>query len=560
MKRMKSRMKKGMAVLLAAIMLVGLMPMMPYDMATVYAAGTPSATAYATRDDLMNWSYDTTVGKIVFGKDSNGDPLEWYILGSDSGVKGKNTAIFATSPVNNTLFDPYLITSSKSYNEGDGVYANGNPSEVYPNHYGASDLRATLKGMVDAGNETYFTSAEKSLMQPTTVTTTDIMNNNKSYTTTDVLYALHGVYSSINDADKTLYAGSNNGKALPLSTYWSTGDWFWLRSADTDRSDNALIADPGMYVSRSRVYDNSLWGVQPASNLNLSSVIFASAATVAPSENVVAGVIQSDKAMRLRLDGSNVNIGNVIYDSTKGEMIFVEKSSEAQGTVSLVVQGKDGNNDWYYSKAVTGDEIINMSEIKSTLSLSDDISVSDCKIWLETTINGVIYAKTLTTVSYTEIDRVDLFIDAPVAGNALDTQAETPQSGLTTNTPAVTWKAGTADVTGNADYGTVYTAYTTLEATDTSFFASSVIAKVNGNPATVVTNNDGTITVSYTFPATEDKDQLISITQPDEVPHTGDTSSPMIPFILMMVSLLCMSMLIVYGRIGNKYEQNQKKR
>lgn len=558
MKRMKSRMKKGMAVLLAAIMLVGLMPMMPYDMATVYAAGTPSATAYATRDDLMNWSYDTTVGKIVFGKDSNGDPLEWYILGSDSGVQGENTAIFATSPIATNIQFASDYQNNRTYDTTYGVYASNSPTEVYPNHYGASDLRATLKGMVDAGNETYFTSAEKLLMQPTTVTTTDIKKNNESYTTTDVLYALHGVYSLTNDAHKTLYAGSNNGKALPMSTYWSTGDRFWLRSPYNSLYYVAGLASTGSYILGSSVIVG--YAVQPASNLNLSSVIFASAATVAPSENVVAGVIQSDKAMRLRLDGRSMNIGNVIYDSTKGEMIFAKKSSEAQGTVSLVVQGKDGNNDWYYSKAVTGYEIINMSEIKSTLSLSDDISVSDCKIWLETTINGVIYAKTLTTVSYTEIDRVDLFIDAPVAGNALDTQAETPQSGLTTNTPAVTWKAGTADVTGNADYGTVYTAYTTLEATDTSFFASSVIAKVNGNPATVVTNNDGTITVSYTFPATEDKDQRISITQPDEVPHTGDTSSPMIPFILMMVSLLCMSMLIVYGRIGNKYEQNQKKR
>lgn len=558
MKRMKSRMKKGMAVLLAAIMLVGLMPMMPYDMATVYAAGTPSATAYATRDDLMNWSYDTTVGKIVFGKDSNGDPLEWYILGSDSGVQGENTAIFATSPIATNIQFASDYQNNRTYDTTYGVYASNSPTEVYPNHYGASDLRATLKGMVDAGNETYFTSAEKLLMQPTTVTTTDIKKNNESYTTTDVLYALHGVYSLTNDAHKTLYAGSNNGKALPMSTYWSTGDWFWLRSPYNSLYYVAGLASTGSHILGSSVIVG--YAVQPASNLNLSSVIFASAATVAPSENVVAGVIQSDKAMRLRLDGRSMNIGNVIYDSTKGEMIFAKKSSEAQGTVSLVVQGKDGNNDWYYSKAVTGYEIINMSEIKSTLSLSDDISVSDCKIWLETTINGVIYAKTLTTVSYTEIDSVDLFIDAPVAGNALDTQAETPQSGLTTNAPAVTWKAGTADVTGNADYGTVYTAYTTLEATDTSFFASSVIAKVNENPATVVTNNDGTITVSYTFPATEDKDQRISITQPDEVPHTGDTSSPMIPFILMMVSLLCMSMLIVYGRIGNKYEQNQKKR
>ena len=52
-------------------------------------------TAYATKDELENWSYNTTAGKIVFGKDSSGNPLEWYILRKDEGVSGDNIAIFA---------------------------------------------------------------------------------------------------------------------------------------------------------------------------------------------------------------------------------------------------------------------------------------------------------------------------------------------------------------------------------------------------------------------------------------------------------------------------------
>ena len=42
-------------------------------------------------------------------------------------------------------------------------------TEVYANHYGASELRDTLQGM--ATNTSYFTSAEQGLMNATTVTT-----------------------------------------------------------------------------------------------------------------------------------------------------------------------------------------------------------------------------------------------------------------------------------------------------------------------------------------------------------------------------------------------------
>ena len=237
---------------------------------------------------------------------------------------------------------------------------------------------------------------------------------------------------------------------------------------------------------------------------------------------MAAGTIQTGTAMTLRLDGSNQNIGNVIYDSTQGEQIFAKKSADATGTVSLVVQGNDGTNDWYYSKVVTGGEIISMSDVKTALNLSSDISVNDCKIWLETTVDGVAYAKPLSAGTYTVISQLDLSIDVPVAGSSLDTQAETSQTGLVTSSPAVTWKKGSEDATGNADYYAAYTAYTTLEASDTAFFASDPTIKVNGNAATIVINADGTRTVSFVFPETKDK--LISITQPQPITVANKTA------------------------------------
>ena len=162
MMKLKHSFKKGMALVLSLVMAAGLVPAMSGGANTVQAAtgsGTePSVTAYATKDQLMTaFTPDangtaTTKGKLVFGKNSYGNPQEWYILGADSGVSGgkDNTIIFAASPIaTGQKFNS--STSNKSFASSFGVYAS-NPSEVYPNHYGASDLRVALQRMATNTN------------------------------------------------------------------------------------------------------------------------------------------------------------------------------------------------------------------------------------------------------------------------------------------------------------------------------------------------------------------------------------------------------------------------
>ena len=197
--------RKGMAFVLSLAMVAGLVPAMSVGANKVQAAtstGTePSVTAYATKEQLMNDTFapntDGTannIGKLVFGKKSDGTTeQEWYILGKDEGVSGDNTIIFAASPIAATkqMFenDHY---NNKAFQSSFGVYAS-NPLEVYPNHYGASDIRVALQRMLEdeSGNtvETYFSEAEQGMMNTTTVTTKDTYNK-KTYTTTDKLYAL----------------------------------------------------------------------------------------------------------------------------------------------------------------------------------------------------------------------------------------------------------------------------------------------------------------------------------------------------------------------------------
>ena len=109
MKRWKHVFKKGMAFVLSLAMVAGLVLAMSGGANTVQAAtgtGTePSVTAFATKDQLMTaFNPDsngnaTTIGRLLFGKNSSGNAQEWYILGADSGVTGDNTIIFAASPI-----------------------------------------------------------------------------------------------------------------------------------------------------------------------------------------------------------------------------------------------------------------------------------------------------------------------------------------------------------------------------------------------------------------------------------------------------------------------------
>ena len=389
MMKLKHNFKKGMALVLSLVMAAGLVPAMSGGADTVQAAtGTgkePSVTAFATKDQLMTaFNPDsngnaTTIGRLVFGKNSSGKPQEWYILGKDKGVLENNTILFATSPI---AREKQFNSSKNNKNDkklwSDCYYYGGTSvKEVFANHYGASDLRAALKTM--ATSTSYFTAAEQFLMNPTTVTTVD-NKNLCGYLTTDKLYALAA--DGYGSSYKTIKAGSDNSTVLAMSSYWSSGDdWFWLRSPNVRNQDSALCVLSGDSVRSEYLNVGNV--VQPASNLNLSSVLFASAATAASHYTSEAVRISSGKAMTLRLDGTGKDIGTVTYNTTTGD-IKVVKGSTAQ-TVSLVVQGNDGTDDWYYSKQITGTEAINVSAIESESYTPKSIDLSACKIWLETT-------------------------------------------------------------------------------------------------------------------------------------------------------------------------------
>ena len=526
MMKLKHNFKKGMALVLSLVMAAGLVPAMSGGADTVQAAtgtGTaPSVTAFATKDQLMKaFNPDsngnaTTIGRLVFGKNSSGNAQEWYILGKDTSVSGDNTIIFAASPIatGQKFEDDWKNNKTEQNLWSDCNYNGTSITEVFPNHYGASDLRVALKGMADGSNTSYFTTAEQGLMNATTVTTNDTKNG-VTYTTTDKLYALQGDYAN----NKKLWAGTSDSTVLAMSSYWNSGSWFWLRSPSGRDDRFALLAEPSDIVfTRNVSLENA---VQPASNLNLSSVLFASAAMATSSSPAELGTIASGTAMTLRLDGTGKDIGTVTYNTTTGD-IKVVKGTTSQ-TMALVVQGNDGTNDWYYSKQIAGPETVNASDIKSALRLTSDIDLSACKIWLETTdsTENLTYAVNATEAATNNITSVAITdIDTPAVNTALDTSASCTTTGVSSTTPQITWTPN--DTT--AGYNTSYTASITLTADTDYEFTDSTTATINGNTATSVNKNaDGTLTVTYAFPATA-KDKLTSITAPQAITVANGTA------------------------------------
>ena len=521
MRRLKHNFKKGMAFVLSLAMVAGLVLAMSGGANTVQAAtgsGTePSVTAYATKDQLMTaFNPDsngdaTTIGKLVFGKNSSSVAQEWHILGKDEGVSGDNTIIFAASPIATKQAFEDDDSNKKTFASSFGVYET-NPSDVYPNHYGASDLRVALKNM--ATNTSYFTTAEQGLMNPTTVRTNDILNST-TYTTTDKLYALTA--DGTGSPYTTIKAGSDNNTVLAESSYWRSGECFWLRSPSDYSSDNiAMLAYPGKHVYGSIV--RTKFAVQPASNLDLSSVLFASAATAASSDTKSEKITDS-AAMTLRLDGTGKDIGTATYNTTTGDIKAV-KGATSQ-TVALVVQGNDGTNNWYYSKKITGTDVVNVSDIVAESNTPASIDLSACKIWLEITEDNVTYVVNATETVVSEISSVAITdIATPVSNTALDAEASCVTEGVSSTTPQITWTPSDS----TAGYNTSYTASITLTAATGYEFTDSTTATVLGNNATSITKNtDGTLTVTYDFPATA-KDKLISITAPQAITVANGTA------------------------------------
>ena len=389
MKKVKSNKlgKRIFSIVLTTALVLGLMPGNVLTVSAEESITTAqNVTAFATPEQLMSGDCfalhaDTGSGvaqKVYFG--TNGSNKQtWYIAGSDAA----DSIVLLCDPMlplaTGKVFED--STANKTYDDNWGCTYDSAPSEVYPNHYGASDLRGVLQGYTSNDNTEKFSAVEKELMQSTKVYTDDDKRKDEgetdyTYYTEDVLYPAYGDY----DDDQYITVGANRADSLNgglkvslKSAPYNSGDIFWVRAPYYDISDIALVAAPGYYVCATHDVSNE-HSVVPAFRLNLSSVLFASAATAATSDASLTDT------MTFRVDGTEKIKSKAAY-TTCGVTV---NDDEGDGNVFLYVQDADS----VYSVEITEDTTLALSDMTGINNLTDE----NTKIWLEKSEDNVAYA------------------------------------------------------------------------------------------------------------------------------------------------------------------------
>lgn len=467
------------------------------------AINEPSVTDYATKKQLMDDTFKpdgygkaNNIGKLVFGKNSDGSAQEWYILGRDIDAGGDNTAIFADRPIAEKI---QFYSSIENREENGKV--------IDPNEYINSSLDEKLQDIV--WDDNYFSDYERLLMKDTRIKT-------KAGTYRRRLYALQGAHTSKPDS---IFAGWNSSIRISIEKYCSNAGnrEFWLRSA-TDIQNTAekmaqrvLVVDPSQKKIAGDELVTEQLDVRPAANLNLSNVLFASSYDV--------NDINSRDGMILRLDGKNKDIGTVTYNPLTNTVTV--KPGGTEKVVRLVVQyGKNANERGVFKKTVGANQTLTGSEIFGNVNISED-DWSKCKIWLEIKEDGMFYAVEATEdTTLATIDSIVAKINEPEAGKLLSTSVDAGDH----VTAELTWMDNNQTVPTDKKaeyYRACYTAHITFKPAKGYVFSNSTEIQINDRKSTSIPI-DGKITVETSFFSSKDK--LISITAPASITVANGTA------------------------------------
>lgn len=385
---MKQRyLKKPCSFLLVSAMVL---TMFPTFSTSVHAEENQSPTKeqFSTVEELKNYDTNDNDGvknpaKVYFGNNNQ----QWWIAGSQS--NDSITLFSASSMRDGVQFESNYMANKTYDDEWNCTYPDGEPAEVFPNHYGASYIRnVTLKEM----ETSFFTGSEQALINETTIYTDDTKNNSV-YSTTDKLYFAYGDQEDYNHitVGKNSANDLNDGLRIDPS-YWgeSVLELFWIRSPfvsndDPNDGSSVLTAWPSKNYpafNGAQTNNGSLENIRPAFELNSSTILFASAVPSATSTgNLTLQDTDGDGAFTLRYDASKYskNLGSAVISYDDSKVILTDVPN---GTY-LVAQNSNGA----YAKQITNETEVSASGVNLD-------NFANCKIWLETTdtANRITYA------------------------------------------------------------------------------------------------------------------------------------------------------------------------
>lgn len=264
---MKKRklLKRGLASLLAAVLAVGLLPMMPGNMATVKAADGDKKIAGLGTGIIANptaptASTDTWKGSYVYFGTYGGSPVKYRVLDKNTTVFGDTTMLLDCDSILWVGSAP-----SSAFDDDSNVWANSN-------------IRTYLNGTFLTGN--FSTAEQNAIVESTKNTEYSGMDGADGDGHVDLSYAPLSndkiFFLDAKEATNTSYGYSNTqGSAENRKKTGAHADW-WLRSANTVSSIGAGFVNSFGNVNATNYVAHDSVGVSPAFNINLSSVLFTS--------------------------------------------------------------------------------------------------------------------------------------------------------------------------------------------------------------------------------------------------------------------------------------------
>ena len=518
---MKNRAKRWIGTLLAACLVMAMLP------TAALAADTGKAIQLVSNGSAGNIG-GGQADNVYFGtyqqsSDGTGgyntDPVKWRVLSNANGQ------LFLLSDQNLDVF--------QYHTEKENVTWETSTMRSWLNGYGASANAGGDSGIDYTGDnflDAAFSAKEQTAIVETAVVNDD--NKDENYgtngdggnNTNDRIFLL-----SIAEADNRSYFPKYSSSRYSANTpYVADGgklkcymneagelDGWWLRSPGFDNSMAAFIEEDGGGVYEGDPVNTKGTAVRPAFNLNLSSVLFTSAATGGkPAGNGLAAVANySGKDWKLTLLDSSRNSFAVSDASLSGSTISFSYSGaqigEKEYLSAIITDQSDAIT--YYGHVLQLDGTTNGTSGTASLSLPSGVTLSDTiKLYVfNEQVNGdklTDYASALRKIS-------------PAAAQAPSITTTTLPDGKVGEAYSQTLAAtGTAPITWSIDSGSLPAGLALSGDT------------ISGTPATAGTF---TFTVKATNSAGSDTQELSIVIQAASVdPNPNPNPNPNQPPII----------------------------
>ena len=458
---------------------------------------------------------DTWQGSYVYWGIYDGNPVKYRVLDSNTTDFGGNTMLLDC--------DSVLWQGTNS----EGQYS---AFDEKCNVWEDSTIRAYLNG---AFLTNYFSTQERSAIAESTKNKLSDTDGNGSKILNycslerDKIFLLDA-----KEATNTSYGYYNidyfiTSRIKYLGNTEDPSCW-WLRSAYGDESAGVVGKEGNISTTDVQNYD--LVGVSPSCNISLSSILFSSAigadktSVLTRDSDMIGTTTETEWKLTVSDAGKKIQIaGNGMAVCASDGMITVpytytdsaESDEEKVNQISVMITDKaytESSAQILYYGTLQNTKFDETSGI-GTFELPSDLDGKkfgeDYHIYVlaehVNKTNATDYASTPEEITKTceEVRSAAVNVTEPVGGKPLDTAPIIVSSNI--SNAQITWIVEDGNtVTGNALNSTVHTAHITLTAVDGYGFTNCTGVTVNGEPATIIKNSGQTITISYTFPKTEE--------------------------------------------------------